>query len=1075
MQSCTIHKGSQLIIGEIPDKPQSNNCDHELLSLYLRVPLNPLATDQRQLKQSSRLKYNTSKLKEDVTRQKFKKELEHNSIGTLQAMRIAQTQYQNGLITRQQLVDNTNEMFTSNLHRVAGKVIGLCTNISSDSKNESTSRSKTPPRTTTDSPSQTRLKQQIQTQRQLLQKAYDKYENEQTVNTLYTNLNDTRKALRQDIKQNEDTKLHLFLVTGQLSLSLAGPTLNEAWACLKSLAFKISKHTADFPSRIFYNTNYKTDPATWSPSESVTPSDALGAQAWCQFRFALGHHRRKHYKSPFNEPEADLVEQETTRLQSVPISQQDSTADLALNREFKQEDLLRHLKKSPPDKSEGHDGISNRMLQSGGENFEQTLIHLLNLVWDTELYPESWCKALMRPIYKGGGKQRKDPASYRGIYLTCTTTKLFEGIISERLEEYISKHDTLTKFQFAKQGSQTHDAIHTLTSVIRNNQEHNKSSTYCAYIDFSTAYPSVHRERLTNILHEVGITGKIWRLLQVTYSKTKVRVLHPFIPEDGYTDILRGLPEGSRLSPLLFGIFLSELLRSLQRKYPTPTTRTYGTQGPLWLGAIAFVDDLVIITQCPQELQNMLHFIQAWCEGSRIEINTDKTKIVHHYPSLAPREERDREKNWHITKSFPQNANPQKIILKEVTTFKYLGVSLDQNLSMDPLTNQIIHSINAANSKLQNMIRDIKTSRELKTYHHSTLGRTSTSPLTLSQLWKSCVLIQATQFLRYVHSPAQLKRIQVSVNSSLQQTFNCQGNPVALLCELGIPSITIYRHKELVRLHYRLAESKPFSLPALLYGFRRHTSHEGHNYLQAPDTYILEDQVLISLKITFPTWRHPNTLPVPKYVTLKACTNKEKSFARALNKILSKVWRTELHQFAIDPPSSRMSAYLYLAKPDMARTSLFTPAQYLLLPTRVNVMAILRFRSQHAAEIPSHQHLGTKSGKIVFTPYRERTCSLCAQTHSTQVIGNEEHYLFYCPATKTKLSPQLITTLNRHLWYLGLPTWNKLSQEHRLQLTCASSPPTQWELPKKKQLQWAGRTLNHWAILAKQISKQLRT
>ena len=42
----------------------------------------------------------------------------------------------------------------------------------------------------------------------------------------------------------------------------------------------------------------------------------------------------------------------------------------------------------------------------------------------------------------------------------------------------------------------------------------------------------------------------------------RIRVLHPSIMADSEVDILRGLPEGSRLSPILFAIFAPDLIRS---------------------------------------------------------------------------------------------------------------------------------------------------------------------------------------------------------------------------------------------------------------------------------------------------------------------------------------------------------------------------------------------------------------------------------------------------------------------------------------------------------------------------------
>ena len=69
-------------------------------------------------------------------------------------------------------------------------------------------------------------------------------------------------------------------------------------------------------------------------------------------------------------------------------------------------------------------------------------------------------------------------------------------------------------------------------------------------------------------LKNYKITGKIWHLLKQNSRSVRVRVLHARIDQNDEVDILRGLPEGSRLSPILFGICVSELILELRAKFP---------------------------------------------------------------------------------------------------------------------------------------------------------------------------------------------------------------------------------------------------------------------------------------------------------------------------------------------------------------------------------------------------------------------------------------------------------------------------------------------------------------------------
>jgi len=192
------------------------------------------------------------------------------------------------------------------------------------------------------------------------------------------------------------------------------------------------------------------------------------------------------------------------------------------------------------------------------------------IIWEVETYPGAWASALMQPIYiyKGGGKDRHSPVSHRGIYLLNTVTKLFERLMKSNLSKFTKLNDTLTPSQ---QGSritrQIHDAIYALIATIQERSQYGFPS-YCCFIDFATAYPSVHREHLGLTLKNYKITGKIWHLLKENSRSVRVQVLHALIDQNDELDILRGLPEGRQLSPTLFGICVAELILELKAKFP---------------------------------------------------------------------------------------------------------------------------------------------------------------------------------------------------------------------------------------------------------------------------------------------------------------------------------------------------------------------------------------------------------------------------------------------------------------------------------------------------------------------------
>jgi hypothetical protein len=179
----------------------------------------------------------------------------------------------------------------------------------------------------------------------------------------------------------------------------------------------------------------------------------------------------------------------------------------------------------------------------------------------------------------------------------------------------------------------------------------------------------------------------------------------------------------------------------------------------------------------------------------------------------------------------------------------HIGVPIDKDLTMGTLHILIQDNILKANGKLQGLLRDLKSIRELHSSHHTTLGRASTSPKTIGLLWKSCVLVHATQYIRYIHSPTQLKTIQTQLNKSLQSTFGCSGLPSTLQAELGIPP--------LVSSHFRLTQIHQHAISGQIYAFRTHN-------LPHLDPTDLENRILQSCKTIFTDWSPPKALPQPK-------------------------------------------------------------------------------------------------------------------------------------------------------------------------------------------------------------------
>ena len=299
------------------------------------------------------------------------------------------------------------------------------------------------------------------------------------------------------------------------------------------------------------------------------------------------------------------------------------------------------------------------------------------------------------PLVGGGAPEAplEGPASYRGIFLNDTLAKLFEGLLIARPTTHTELLNTLTDSQLGtKPDTQTHDAIYSLFAIIQHNKYTLDKPTFVAFVDYSTAYPSVHRDGISSNLLKNDIRGNMWYHLRARYDKIKLRVLHPGISARHTVDILRGLPKGSRLSPTLFGIFVADLVHELRAKFPhaviypgrhPPNQHTLSPSTThIWIGEPLYVDDPALMSTCPRKLQTMLHACKQWSIRNRMRINTDKTKIMAFFETPALLRARGGQHQpgptmppFHVYSPFP-TSDPHSYPIHEVFQFEYLGLVL---------------------------------------------------------------------------------------------------------------------------------------------------------------------------------------------------------------------------------------------------------------------------------------------------------------------------------------------------------------------------------------------------------------
>jgi hypothetical protein len=187
---------------------------------------------------------------------------------------------------------------------------------------------------------------------------------------------------------------------------------------------------------------------------------------------------------------------------------------------------------------------------------------LFNKIFDTGIYPESWCKGTIVPIYKKGDPT--NASNYRGITLVNIMSKIFSLCLRERLNKWFENENKFNEFQFGfRDNHSTTDCIFLLHSIIEKVLA-KKSRLYCAFIDYEKAFDTVDRNALWVKLLEIGISSKMLNMIKSIYTVVKSCVkLSPNMLISEFFDVSLGLKQGEPLSPILFILFINDIKQSI--------------------------------------------------------------------------------------------------------------------------------------------------------------------------------------------------------------------------------------------------------------------------------------------------------------------------------------------------------------------------------------------------------------------------------------------------------------------------------------------------------------------------------
>ena len=333
--------------------------------------------------------------------------------------------------------------------------------------------------------------------------------------------------------------------------------------------------------------------------------------------------------------------------------------------------FIRTLKKS----NSSHCGIPGKFLAMISTPISFPLYRLFNNCFSIGHFPEIFKIAQITALYKRSGL-KSCKLQYRPIALLPTLSKLMESIIHQRLLDHFIKNKIISDRQAAYlKGDSTIQQLLFIIHLIRKSWTQGKISQG-VFLDVSAAFDKCWHAGLLAKLAQVKVEDSCHDLFRSYLANRKQFVVVEGCKSD-LRDVQAGVPQGSRLGPLLWILYINDITENLESE------------------VMLFADDTCLFstgldpTETTSIINRDLQKISDWAVKWKVTFNPGKTKDVIFSQK-------------YLFNSLPIVFN--HVFVDRVTEHRHLGVWLSSSLDFKKQVKEVCQK---ANFKLS-ILRSVK-------------------------------------------------------------------------------------------------------------------------------------------------------------------------------------------------------------------------------------------------------------------------------------------------------------------------------------------------------------------------------
>ena len=324
-----------------------------------------------------------------------------------------------------------------------------------------------------------------------------------------------------------------------------------------------------------------------------------------------------------------------------PATQSSTALSTLLPYVFRTHTFQHVIAKLRNNKSPGPDGIPNELIRIMPASFKQALRHLFIIMWITGQTPATWKESETILLHKRDNTA--DLANRRPIGIHSTLYKTWTRFVTTVITDFAEDHSILSPSQEGfRHGHNTARQMQRLVNMIED-AARTHQDLYVLYVDFTNAFNTISHRKLFMIMKDLGFPDDVITVVKGIYTGacTKIHLHKPQGITTNSVDVGRGTIQGDTLSPLIFLIYIEPMLRWFKVGGNGYNPGCQVVRNPrLTQSALAYADDMAMLTGCYKRLIHQFKKLQAYCRWGGLTLNARKcavSGILHNaaYTGLA--------------------------------------------------------------------------------------------------------------------------------------------------------------------------------------------------------------------------------------------------------------------------------------------------------------------------------------------------------------------------------------------------------------------------------------------------------